>query len=170
MVRVQPGYLAGSVEIAPMGVRLDFSALRKTKWHDYAIRFVFGGAVSLIAGLLAMRFGPVLGGLFLASPAIFPASVTLVEKHETEKKQRAGIGATSRGRQAAAVESHGTAIGSVGLACFGLTIWLWLPGQNAALVFLAAIAVWFGTNVLLWRFRKAKQLSRLFLNKFKTAA
>ena len=37
------------------------------------------------------RWGPGIGGLFLAFPAIFPASATLVEKHEKQKKNRAGI-------------------------------------------------------------------------------
>jgi hypothetical protein len=35
-------------------------------------------------------------------PAIFPASATLVEKHEREKKRKAGIVNTARSRQAAA--------------------------------------------------------------------
>jgi hypothetical protein len=61
----------------------------------------------VIAGLLAKQFGPVFGGLFLAFPAIFPASVTLVEKHEREKKQKAGIMNSVRGRQAAALDAPG---------------------------------------------------------------
>jgi len=37
--------------------------------------------MTVIAGLIAFRFGPVVGGLFLAFPAIFPASATLIERH-----------------------------------------------------------------------------------------
>jgi Protein of unknown function (DUF3147) len=72
-----------------MIISVDFSGLRKTKWHEYAVRFVFGGLMTVGAGLIVHRFGPEVGGLFLAFPAIFPASVTLVEKHETQNKKRA---------------------------------------------------------------------------------
>jgi Protein of unknown function (DUF3147) len=76
----------------------DLSALAKTKWYEYAVRFAFGGVVTVFAGLVAKHFSPVVGGLFLAFPAIFPASATLVEKHEEEKKRKAGIIRTSRGK------------------------------------------------------------------------
>jgi hypothetical protein len=83
-----------------MRVCFDFSALRRTRWYEYAARFLFGGAVTVGAGLVTKYFGPGLGGLFLAFPAIFPATATLVEKHEREKKEQAGIHKTVRGRQA----------------------------------------------------------------------
>jgi hypothetical protein len=73
-----------------MKIRPDLSALGKTKWYEYALRFAFGGAITVAAGLIANKWGPGVGGLFLAFPAIFPASATLVEKHEkTKKKQHA---------------------------------------------------------------------------------
>jgi len=62
-----------------MKVSANFSALKKTKWYEYAVRFLLGGSVTVIAGLLAKYYGPVFGGLFLAFPAIFPASATLVD-------------------------------------------------------------------------------------------
>ena len=61
---------------------------RETSWHEYLVRFALGGAMTVVAGLIAAGFGPVLGGLFLAFPAIFPASVTLVEKHVRERRGR----------------------------------------------------------------------------------
>ena len=56
---------------------------------EYLIRFVFGGAglVCVAAGLIAKKFGPGVGGLFLAFPAIFPAGASLVESHERKKTQ-----------------------------------------------------------------------------------
>ena len=45
----------------------------------------------MATGIIAKKFGPGMGGLFLAFPAIFPARATLVEKHEKEKKQQAGM-------------------------------------------------------------------------------
>src|ERR1700736_6579054 len=65
-----------------MKISLDLSALGKTKWYEYALRFAFGGSITVAAGLVAKKWGPGVGGLFLVFPAIFPASATLVEKHE----------------------------------------------------------------------------------------
>lgn len=55
-----------------MIIRLKRSALRETSWGEYLVRFAVGGAMTVVAGLIAASFGPVLGGLFLAFPAIFP--------------------------------------------------------------------------------------------------
>src|SRR5260370_11293498 len=99
-----------------MIIEFGFSALKKTKGDEYAVRFLLGGAMTVLAGMLAARYGPVFGGLFLAFPAIFPASATLIEKHENERKERAGIRKTVRGQQAAALDARGAAMGSVGLA------------------------------------------------------
>jgi Protein of unknown function (DUF3147) len=74
-----------------MIVQFKPSALRQTRWYEYLIRFGLGGAMTAVAGLIAARFGPVIGGLFLAFPAIFPASVTLIEKHVRERKEKAGL-------------------------------------------------------------------------------
>ncbi len=137
-----------------MKVTFDMSALAKTRWNEYGVRFLFGGAITVVAGLLAKRFGPVFGGLFLAFPAIFPASATLVEKHEREKKQKAGIMNTTRGRQAAALDARGATIGSLGLICFALLVWKLLPVWNAALVLCVALSLWLGVSVLIWRVSK----------------
>lgn len=82
-----------------MAVHLDPSALGQTKWHEYAVRFLFGGLITVAAGIIAKEFGPGIGGLFLAFPAIFPASATLIEKHEKQKKQRAGLDGKKSGRR-----------------------------------------------------------------------
>jgi hypothetical protein len=136
-------------------VWLDFSAFGRTKWYEYAVRFLFGGAITVAAGLLAKHFGPAFGGLFLAFPAIFPASATLVEKHEKEKKQRAGILHTDRGRQAAALDAAGAAMGSVGLVIFGFIIWKLLPIWHPSVVLLCGTAGWLITSFGLWRVRRS---------------
>jgi hypothetical protein len=138
-----------------MRVSLDASALRRTRWYEYAVRFFFGGAMTVIAGIVAKRYGPALGGLLLAFPAIFPAGATLVEKHEREKKEKAGILRTKRGRQATAVDAYGAALGSVGLLCFAAVVWLFLPKYNSALVLLTATAAWSMVSVFLWRIHKS---------------
>lgn len=134
-----------------MRIEFNFSALKRTRWYEYAARFFFGGAVTVATGLIAKKWGPVFGGLFLAFPAIFPATATLVEKHETEKKRRAGIIDNARGRKAAALDGRGAAIGSLGLVCFGLAMWKLLPTWNITLCFVVALAIWLGLAVFLWR-------------------
>jgi phosphotransferase system glucose/maltose/N-acetylglucosamine-specific IIC component len=137
-----------------MRVHFDISALKTTKWHEYALRFLFGGAITVVTGVLAAHCGPVFGGLFLAFPAIFPASATLVEKHEREKKRRAGIAKTSRGREAAALDARGAAIGSIGLIGFAVIAWRLTPHWNRALALLAALVVWMILSILIWLLRR----------------
>jgi hypothetical protein len=82
-----------------MIVQFKPSVLRQTPWYEYLVRFVLGGAMTVIAGLIAARFGPVIGGLFLAFRAIFPASATLIEKHVRERKEKAGLPGARRGKE-----------------------------------------------------------------------
>jgi Protein of unknown function (DUF3147) len=137
-----------------MKVEFDFSALRQIRWHEYASRFVLGGVITVATGLIARHFGPVIGGLFLAFPAIFPASVTLVQKHEKEKKEAAGIRPTPRGRLAAALDARGTALGTIGLGAFGLVVWKLLPAHGAAPVLSGALATWLVVAIAAWRLRR----------------
>src|SRR5260370_37000637 len=106
-----------------MKISLDLSALGKTKWYEYALRFAFGRSITVAAGLIAKKWGPGVGGLFLAFPAISPASATLVEKHEKQKKQQHGLDGTMRGREAAGLDDAGEAIGTVALMTFAVGVW-----------------------------------------------
>ena len=137
-----------------MQIKIDSSALRQTKWHQYAIRFVFGGLITAIAGVIAKKYGAGVGGLFLAFPAIFPASATLIEKHEQEKKQERGLEGTERGREAASVDAAGSAMGSTGLLVFAMLVWEFIPSHRAWLVLPAATICWLVVSVLIWQFRK----------------
>jgi hypothetical protein len=56
-----------------MIVQAKLASVKHIALHEWAVRFLFGGAVCVAAGLIARRFGPGVGGLFLAFPAIFPA-------------------------------------------------------------------------------------------------
>src|SRR5437588_12303715 len=78
-----------------MRIRIEPAALLQTRWYELALRFLFGGLITAVAGIIAKEFGPGIGGLFLAFPAIFSASATLIEKHETQKKERRGFGVRS---------------------------------------------------------------------------
>ncbi|MGA7626292.1 MAG: DUF3147 family protein [Candidatus Acidiferrales bacterium] len=144
-----------------MRISAGFSALKQTRWYQLAVRFFFGGAITVATGLLAKHYGPVFGGLFLAFPAIFPASATLVEKHEREGRQRAGILYTIRGRQSAALDARGAAIGSLGLIGFAIVVWKFLARWNGPLTLFVALAVWLGIAILIWRLRRHRVFARL---------
>jgi len=137
-----------------MKIQLDTSALGKTKWFEYAIRFVFGGLITAVAGLIAKNFGPAIGGLFLAFPAIFPASATLIEKHEKQKKEKHGLDGSNRGRQAASLDAAGSAMGGFGLLVFAFIVWQLLPDHSALLTLTGAALAWLAVSVLIWRIRK----------------
>jgi len=136
-----------------MRVRFNVAALRRTKPKEYAVRFLFGGTVALLAGVVAHYYGPTMGGLFLAFPAIFPAGVTLIAKHEERKKQKAGLNGKERGRLAAALDTRGAVIGSCGLFCFALMLHFLLPALPTAAALILATLAWFASSLLLWRIR-----------------
>ena len=68
---------------------------------------------TLIAGVIGDRFGPETGGLFLAFPAIFCASATLIETHERKRKKEHGLDGYRRGTDAAALDASGTALAAL---------------------------------------------------------
>ena len=135
-----------------MKIQVDAGALRSTKWSQYLLRFFFGGLVTVLAGIIAKKFGPVVGGLFLAFPAIFPASATLVDKHEKEKKLRAGLEPGRRGNNAVALDAAGATMGGLGLVIFAILLWSFLPryGSSAGVIALGAV-VWAAVSVGIWR-------------------
>lgn len=133
-----------------MILKAKWSTLRETHWDGYATRFVFGGLVTLLAGLVADRFGPAIGGLFLAFPAIFPASASLIQRQQKEKKQKQRMDGTRRGRLAAGVDAAGAAIGSCGLAAFAVTTHHLLPVVSLWLALAAATVTWGTVSVGIW--------------------
>src|ERR1700756_2695411 len=125
-----------------MIVRVKFGALKQGHWYEYLVRFALGGLATVVAGLVADIWGPAAGGLFLAFPAIFCASATLIEKHERERKEKAGLSGKRRGQEAAALDSAGTALGSFGLLAFGAVMWRLLGEIEPIWAFVAAGAAW----------------------------
>ncbi len=143
----------------PGGLKLKLSALSETEWHEYVVRFGLGGLATVVAGVVAKLGGPETGGLFLALPAIFCASTTLIEEHERRRKARAGLKGARRGRDAAALDSAGAALGSVALAGFGGLIWLLAPPLGWASL-LPAFAAWCAVSVALWWARRHVRRTR----------
>jgi hypothetical protein len=136
-----------------MLIQVDPSALGQTKWHEYAVRFLFGGLITAIAGIIAKKFGPGVGGLFLAFPAIFPATATLIEKHEKQKKSE-GLRGTQRAREAVSVDAAGAAMGSIGLFVFALAVWQLVPSYAAWMLLTVGTIAWLTVSVALWLIRK----------------
>jgi hypothetical protein len=137
-----------------LNISVDFSALRRTKWHQFALRFMFGGIICVLAGLISQKYGPGVGGLFMAFPAIFPASATLLENEEKEKKERVGLHGSISARKVAGVDAAGAAMGCVGMMAFAAIVWQLLPKQSAPTVLIGATAAWFGVSVLVWQARR----------------
>jgi hypothetical protein len=100
----------------------------RRKPSDYLTRFAFGAGISLVAGVIGMAFGPVVGGVLLGFPAILPASLTLIEKKE--------------GREEASVDSIGAIMGAVAMVAFAVVIVLWVTRLGVVPSLLAALVVW----------------------------
>jgi hypothetical protein len=116
--------------------QFDTAGLKKSKPWEYAVRFVFGGVVTVLAGLAAKVWGPLIGGLFLAFPAILPASLTLVKRHN--------------GREQAVDDARGGRLGSVGLIGFAATVWAAARCWTPVVVLAVATAVWLAIDGILW--------------------
>lgn len=109
-----------------VGVSLS-DAIRESP-RDLLIRFGFGAAVSAIAGVFTVVFGVEIGGIFLAFPAILPATLTLVEKEEEQRK--------------AEDLDVGAIIGAVALIAFAVVGWSLFPAVGAPPTLVAAGATW----------------------------
>jgi hypothetical protein len=143
-----------------MRIRFELDGIRRTRASEHAIRFLFGGAVTVAAALIAEHFGPEIGGLFLAFPAIIPASVTLIAGHEERKKREHGMKGRERGKDAAALDLRGAAMGSCGLLSFALVCWILLPRWPTAGTLGFAILAWLCLAFLIWHFRRRIQFGR----------
>lgn len=142
-----------------MVVTFKWSALKQSRWYEYVIRFVLGGLATVLAGAVAQFFGPAVGGLFLAFPAIFCASSTLIEKHERECKHERGLSGHRRGTDAMALDAVGAGLGSLGLATFGPAIWLFAPSAGFGSLAWAAMT-WLVVSIVSWRVRRELRIAK----------
>jgi hypothetical protein len=148
-----------------MKVKAKFATQKETKWHEYAVRFLLGGGITVVAGIIADKFGPAIGGLFLAFPAIFPASATLIEKHQKQKKEKAGVNPGNRGRQAAGLDAAGSMMGSIGLAAFAISAWLLLRDHGVWLALSGSLVAWTIVSIGLWKIGDRIHWRRLRTNR-----
>src|SRR5919206_3015555 len=108
-------------------VGFDWSKLGAAKPSELGVRFGFGAAVALLAAMAGTIVGGKFGGLFLAFPAILPASLTLIEKKEGVTK--------------AWSDASGGILGAIGMAAFALTAML-LLSWNPVGALVAALLAW----------------------------
>ena len=138
-----------------MRIELNKSALHQTRWSQYAVRFLFGGLITALAGVIADKCGPAVAGLCLAFPAIFPASATLIERHERERKSSLGLNGVKRGRLAAAADAAGATMGSAGMLVFAAITYYFLPTHPSWSVLTLATIAWVTVSLAVWRVSKA---------------
>jgi hypothetical protein len=134
-----------------MTPRFSLSSLKDGRWHDYVVRFALGGFATVFAGLIGAEFGPAVGGVFLAFPAIFCASATLIEQNERRRKDEAHLEGTRRGREAAALDAAGASLGSIGMVAFALCFAL-IVTLDASLAFAVALLTWAAVALAAWWF------------------
>jgi hypothetical protein len=137
-----------------MSISFNPGAVKSSSLRDHLLRFSLGGGITAVAALIAGHYGPIIGGLFLAFPAIFPAGATLLEKREKMKKQRAGYNGANRGRLAAALDARGACLGCLGLLAFAAVVWRVLPAHSLALTLIVATLAWTCVSILLWRLER----------------
>ena len=84
--------------------RFRLGRIKEARFRDFAIRFAFGGTISVVAALIGAVFNESIGGIFTAFPAILVASLTLIDKQQD--------------REHASYDAVGAALGAVGfIAC-----------------------------------------------------
>lgn len=139
-----------------MLVRFSFSSLKDGRWYEYVVRFLLGGAATVITGLIGAKWGPGVGGLFLAFPAMLCASATLVQSHERRRKREAGLQGRQRGGDAAALDAAGAGLGSIGLLAFATTVLLVARDAPWSSLALASIAWMLVSGLCWWAYKRLR--------------
>ena len=121
--------------------------LADKKPRDYLVRFAFGASISLIAALVSLEH-QLFGGMFLAFPAILPASLTLIQR--------------DAGRKEAGIDAAGAIIGGIGLLAFAHVAAFGIKPLGAMTALIAAALAWLLVSVtvyvavMAWRAKAAR--------------
>jgi uncharacterized membrane protein (GlpM family) len=120
--------------------RLDLRQALQAKPRDLLIRFVAGAVTSICAGAVTLLFGPRVGGILLAFPAILGASLTLIEEQEDSADARE--------------DARGAIVGACAMAVFAVVVALTVGHVDGAVALVIGAAAWLvsavGLYVLLW--------------------
>ncbi|HEY6471004.1 MAG TPA: DUF3147 family protein [Candidatus Dormibacteraeota bacterium] len=101
----------------------------------YLLRFAFGFVISVAAAFIAQRAGAKVGGLFLAFPAILPATLTLIERRE--------------GHAQAVSDVRWATLGAIGMIAFALVM-VGLVRHAPIVALMCAIVAWIVVGVGLY--------------------
>lgn len=115
---------------------VDVRKLRDATARQMAVRFALGAAVSIVAGVISKSVGARFGGLFLAFPAILPASLTFVEDKEN--------------RQMADRDATGAILGGLALVVFAAVGESLFHRRNSAVVLALALVAWLVCSFVLY--------------------
>lgn len=103
-------------------------------------RFAAGALTSVVAGVMTLLFGPRVGGIFLAFPAILVASLTLIQKEEDRAQARE--------------DARGATAGGAALTVFALVFTAVIAHGDGAVALVAAAGAWvvvaLGLYAALW--------------------
>ncbi|HLH46621.1 MAG TPA: DUF3147 family protein [Acidimicrobiales bacterium] len=122
----------------------DLGELHQIRMRALAVRFAFGAAISIVAGLGGQTLGSVVGGLLLAFPAILPASLTLIEKED--------------GTAAAVHEVGGAIFGATGLIAFAAVAAALLGVVSAPVALVAGLVAWVVVALSLYVLRAEERI------------
>lgn len=114
--------------------------VREVGFRELAIRFVAGALTSVAAGVVTIAFGPRVGGVLLAFPAILAASLTLIEQKEDSAEARE--------------DARGAVMGGLALGAFAAVAAVALGHLHPAVALVLATVGWFavalGGYVVAW--------------------
>ncbi|HWE13762.1 MAG TPA: DUF3147 family protein [Solirubrobacteraceae bacterium] len=96
--------------------------------RDLLVRFFAGALTSVVSGTATLVFGPRVGGILLAFPAILAASLTLIEEQEDSEEARE--------------DARGAIAGGCALTVFAVVAALVLGHVDGAVALLLAAAGW----------------------------
>lgn len=118
----------------------DLRQALKVKPGPLLLRFAAGAITSVVSGILALLFGPRIGGIPLAFPAVLVASLTLIEEQEDSEEARE--------------DSRGGMAGAAAMAVFGVVGGVLFEVLPGGVVLVLAAAAWLlvavGLYGLLW--------------------
>ena len=114
---------------------LDPHGVKDKKPMDFLVRFVFGASISAIAALMSVKF-QLFGGMFLAFPAIMPASLTLIER--------------DGGRKEATIDAEGAIIGAIGLLAFAVVAAFGIKPIGAVTALIGAAIAWLVVSIVVY--------------------
>ena len=131
----------------PEAPGFDLGKALRAKPGALFVRFGAGAATSVVAGILALVFGPRIGGIPLAFPAVLVASLTLIEEQEDSEEARE--------------DSRGAMAGAAAMAVFGVTCAVLFEVLPGGIVLVLAALAWMlvagGLYRLLWWRRGGKR-------------